>query len=295
MQDNINFVENLGIRLGYIVGDTGYFYCPFHASKQPHLCVDLNKPIWFCHDQECERGGHLEKLKRLVKNTDLNLSQFEEKDEPIEKETQEILRFANITVEDYCNLQIANNCTYFKENNMTAETINKFGVRRNLLFIVVPARDKRGRIEGLISRAILSKQRPRYQYTTGLKKKNFIFGLDHFVYNGLVVIVEGWSDCAKCHQNGHSNVLAILGSSIGDGQVKQIMQISDKVLILLDNEEKSKKTTRKVAEKLAGMDIYIPDNRRYISTDPGKMEKEELDDIISFPIPYLKAKLKGLL
>lgn len=287
--DVLEELNRLGIRVAFISGNQAYIECPFHLDRKPSLAVSLDGKGWYCFS--CEDGGSLQELKSKIDKMDITIP-----DKDITNEDVEVKTISHMTIEDYDKLPSAIKCKYLLDRGLKANTIKYWEIRKSELFVVIPIKDKKGKIKGLIQRAILSTTTPKYQYTKGLDKNNNLFTDFTGLNRDLLIIVEGSFDCLITWQNGYRNVVSLLGSSISDNQVNMIRDISHKIFLLLDNDSAGKSAMSRVAKKLINdFDVYIPDFSLYKSKDPGDMNMMELDNIIDNPIDYLKARNLGMI
>ena len=109
--------------------------------------------------------------------------------------------------------------------------------RDRLLF---PIRDARGRTIGFGAR-VLDDSLPKYMnspQTPVFDKSNTLYGLDLAAQairqQDVAVIVEGYIDVITAHQNGISNVVASMGTSITERQVSILKRLSKNLILALD-------------------------------------------------------------
>lgn len=289
---NISKIKEWGIVGSYETGNELYCYCPFHADKKASLCVNLRKPVWFCHS--CERGGTLDKLGRLLAKEGII--------EHVEEEPKKKYPLAKMEIEDFEELKLAVNCQYLFKRGFDNNTIRSWEIRRSTIFAVLPLKDKNNNVEGLILRSMIKDYEPRYQ-AKHFKKKDHLFGkkTSEYPYDKMVVLVEGPLDAVKVWQNMNKNdllkdfagVYAVMGSSMSERQIKLLSQISNRIFIFMDNEESGRVATRKIAKNLLGFDLYVPDINLYKSKDPGDMEENEFSCIYFNLVSYLKARMNN--
>lgn len=305
-KDSYQWLDELGLVVSYKLGTELYLHCPFHADSSPSLCVSVDAPVFFC--QSCERGGHLGKLKYLLDGVDVigEVSLIErlsgkkhERKQHIQNtsgEDDKVFMLAKMSIEDYFELSLSGDCKYFRDRGLLIDTVHAWGVKRSPMFLVFPIRNTDCEMEGLVLRALLSNVEPRYQnQPKGFFKKLHLFGSDKFEdMDNYIIVVEGPSDVMKTWQNGHRNVVGIFGSSIGEGQMEKLGKLGHNIFLLMDNVHSGKKATVRIAETLEGFRVYVPNYDRYKSEDPGACSPEELDGILSEPVPYLAAVLNGV-
>jgi len=286
-------IKEWGIRSSFQTGDEIYCYCPFHADKKASLCINAKKPVFFC--QSCERGGHLSKLGRLLATE--GIVEHEEVEERRNK-----YPLAKMEIEDFEALPLATNCQYLVKRGFNNDSVRTWEIRRSTIFAVLPLKNKNNMIDGLILRSMMKDYEPRYQ-AKHFKKKDRLFGKQtSYTGNRMVVLVEGPLDAIKIWQHMSSlemlgdfaGVYAAMGSSMSNKQIEILSKISNKILILMDNEGSGRVATQKCARSLLGFNLLVPRPDLYISEDPGAMKEEEFSNIVSNPISYLKARIDGV-
>jgi len=287
-------IKEWGIQVSYQTGNEIYCYCPFHSDRRASLCINAYKPIWFC--QSCERGGHLNKLEKLLSKE--GIVQHESVEEQRKK-----YPLAKMEIEDFFELRLATNCQYLVKRGFNNDAVRAWEIRRSTIFAVLPLKDKNNDVEGLILRAMIKDYEPRYQ-AKHFKKKDKLFGRQTSdVGNKMVVLVEGPLDAVKIWQHMNSlqmlrdfsGVYAAMGSSMGPRQIELLSKISNDILILMDNEDSGKIATQKCARSLLGFNLFVPRPDLYLSEDPGAMKEDEFYNIVNSPMSYLKARIEGVL
>jgi DNA primase len=66
--------------------------------------------------------------------------------------------------------------------------------------------------------------------------------------NGCAIMVEGYVDAISLANNGFENVVAGLGTAIGEEHLKQLFQITDKIIMCLDGDNAGVKAAKRVLE-----------------------------------------------
>jgi len=289
-----NKIKEWGLNVSFQTGNEIYCHCPFHADKGASLCINSKKPIWYC--QSCERGGHLDKLEKLLAKE--GIVDYE----PVEEHRKKY-PLAKMEIEDFEALRMATNCQYLVKRGFNNDSVRAWEIRRSTVFAVLPLKNKNNIVDGLILRAMMKDYEPRYQ-AKHFKKKDRLFG-KQTSHNGnrMVVLVEGPLDAVKIWQHMNSlnmlgdfaGVYAAMGSSMSNKQIELLSKVSNDILILMDNEDSGRVATQKCAKSLLGFNLFVPRPDLYASEDPGAMKVEEFGNIISDPLPYLKARIEGIL
>jgi DNA primase len=115
--------------------------------------------------------------------------------------------------------------------------------------VIVPIRDRRGRIIGFGGR-VLDDSQPKYLNTADspvFRKSNVVFGID-IAYDAIreadrAVIVEGYMDVIAAHQFGFNNVVACMGTALTTDQLRQIQRATRKFVLALDADSAGQQAT----------------------------------------------------
>jgi DNA primase len=121
------------------------------------------------------------------------------------------------------------------------ETGSSYDRFRNRL--VIPIRDRQGRVIAFGARALDPNDVPKYlnsPQTSLFDKSGTLFGLDlakkAIRSHDQVVIVEGYMDVFSAHQHGHTNVVAGMGTALTETQLKLLKRLSKNFVLALDSD-----------------------------------------------------------
>ncbi len=114
--------------------------------------------------------------------------------------------------------------------------------------LMIPIRDKQGRVVGFGARALKSDDQPKYLNSPQTKvfdKSHLLFGLDR-VPRGVerIVIVEGYMDVIQAHQHGLTNVVAQMGTALTDAQVA-LLPGRKPIILALDGDTAGQNATQR--------------------------------------------------
>ena len=108
--------------------------------------------------------------------------------------------------------------------------------------LVIPIRDRRGRVIGFGARA-LDDSHPKYlnsPQTPLFDKSSVLFGLDKAVRairsRDEVIIVEGYMDVLTAHQYGIDNVIASMGTALTEKQLRELSRSTSRFILALDSD-----------------------------------------------------------
>jgi len=109
--------------------------------------------------------------------------------------------------------------------------------------LMIPIRDRQGRVVGFGARALDPADNPKYlnsPQTPLFDKSSILFGLDlakpAIREADRVVIVEGYLDVISAHQRGFANVVAGMGTSLTEAQLRQVQRLTKHFVLALDSD-----------------------------------------------------------
>lgn len=149
------------------------------------------------------------------------------------------------------------------DGNCVVEIKHSYFHYHNLVF---PYRDVYGNIVGLVGRSLLTEEEigrikkdyqvfiPKYK-NTDLYKSQHLFGLhaakEEIISKGYVILVEGQFDYLSCFEAGIFNVVALGGVSFSNTQFYLLLRYTDRIYLLLDNDEAGRKATPKIIQRFS--------------------------------------------
>lgn len=107
--------------------------------------------------------------------------------------------------------------------------------------LMIPIRDRQGQVIGFGARALNPNDVPKYlnsPQTALFDKGATLYGLDLAVQAirdaDQAVIVEGYMDVISAHQRGYANVVAGMGTALGEAQLRQLRRLTKSLVLALD-------------------------------------------------------------
>ena len=182
------------------------------------------------------------------------------------------------------------------ERNLSLQTINEFGiglvpdneyVRRSDIGgisgrISIPILDgysNKPRCLGMAYRLIENNDKePKYkndrnqigandqtpQFAGVFIKNENLFGLyqakSEIKKSGFAFLTEGYFDVMSMHQSGLKNTVAVMGSELSDKQAETLKNITDSVVIMMDNDNAGKRAVINILKKLEFIMIIVKRN-----------------------------------
>ncbi|HEX3997651.1 MAG TPA: DNA primase [Pirellulales bacterium] len=99
-------------------------------------------------------------------------------------------------------------------------------------------------------------------------KSSMLYGLDlardAITKSRTAVVMEGYTDCIVARQFGFENVLAVLGTALGERHIRLLRRFADRIVLVLDGDEAGQKRTGEVlslfvAEQVDLRIVTLPD------------------------------------
>lgn len=160
--------------------------------------------------------------------------------------------------------------------------------------LTFPIMNTFGEVIGFTSRDITGKSRAKYKNTPQtmlFNKSQIIYGINNLrelkKANALdyVLIVEGQIDVISCYSHGYKNTVACMGTAFTQYHAKEILRLTDKVILCLDNDGAGQNATYKAIEILRQVGLDVKVCRLHDAKDPdefiSKFGKSGFDEIIN--------------
>lgn len=278
--------------------------CPFHDDINPSMIVDFEHQSWFCFG--CNKSGDAFKFSRLMeaksgeelddlrayqvytqvlrspKASDAIVSRNVLRKE--KKPNEELFAQAwdyyyGLATIDWLrdsSQEVSDVRIYMGARGFSPNTLQACGAKVNYSHsygLIFPMLDN-GEFKGWVCRTMIKsvEEKRKYLYNEGFSRATTLVG--DYGSKNWVVVVEGYMDRLKMIQNGLSNVVAILGWKMSDGQVKKLRATGIKhVISALDNDTCGRDGTEYLKN-------YFKVTRfSYIRgvKDPGDMDKKMFD------------------
>ncbi|MFN8523092.1 MAG: DNA primase [Chloroflexota bacterium] len=109
--------------------------------------------------------------------------------------------------------------------------------------VIFPIRDVEGHVIGFGGRALAADQQPKYLNTPQTElfdKGGSLYALDQarqaIRESHRAIVVEGYMDVLAAHQSGFKNVVATLGTAIGERHVDTLRRLAPEIVLALDDD-----------------------------------------------------------
>lgn len=92
-------------------------------------------------------------------------------------------------------------------------------------------------------------------------KNQQLYGLDQakasITKQGGAVVVEGYTDCVIAHQFGYTNVVAVLGTALGEQQIELLRRFAESVTLMLDGDEAGQRRANQILELFVARQVDL--------------------------------------
>jgi len=180
-----------------------------------------------------------------------------------------------------------------EQRGLTPETIVDFGIgfcSKGMMAdrIAIPIHNVKGEIVAYAGRfpGEPGEDTPKYKLPPGFRKSQELFNIDRAIKepaDNPLVVVEGFFDCMKLHQNGWRRVVALMGSTMSAAQeelIKQHTGSNSQIIVILDEDEAGKAGREDIAVRLAKHCYVKVHEFDKPDTQPEHLSSEELWKIL---------------
>jgi DNA primase len=74
---------------------------------------------------------------------------------------------------------------------------------------------------------------------------------------GVVLVMEGYTDCIVAHQFGFHNAVAVLGTALGSQHIKILRRFAEQIVLVLDGDEAGQRRTNEVLELFVAENVDL--------------------------------------
>jgi DNA primase len=184
-----------------------------------------------------------------------------------------------------------------EERGLDKETILDFDVgyftgKKGIMVnrIVIPIHNEKGELMAYAGRwpgEPPDKETEKYKLPPGFWKTLEIFNLDRAIKEPAekpLIIVEGFFDCMKLHQQGYRKVVALMGSTMSGAQEELIRQHTNShshIIVMLDEDEAGQAGREDIACRLSKFCFVKVHQFNEPGMQPEDLSEEELHSILN--------------
>ena len=304
------------LELDYQIKNSNIFMpCPIHQGDNDNgVSISLSHKNWRCWTRNChedsstnifgfiqsvfrERGqdSSFSDVLRYVCKL-YNIRDTEPKKEKVEDPYEDFSEFvkifkdnsplSHITTED---VKTCGNSPYFESRGFYTNTLRHFGVedcleRKSIMKdrSIVPVYYNEEKV-GFIARATKSWQSPKYLFSDGFKKANYLYNydkaLDRSLETATLFLVEGQGDVWRMYEAGVRNCVGLFGKDISKKQKELLLKSgATKLIVLTDNDQAGRESKIKIQRELfRSFNLKFP---KFDGKDIGDMSIESIQNNI---------------
>jgi len=268
--------RDLGIKKILVVDDELRGRCPFGHHEDIHPSWGINLDSGLSHCFACGEDANLITLVMHLKEMSLwQAKQYLNEVLPDYEDVSEVARqiqalqvdqrnlyLDNIIMDAYLNIEDV----YNSYRDIPFYIYRRYSVKYDPLTekIAIPVYDEFGRLRVVVGRRTHADQEPKYKPIvpeSGAKFKDMLYGLyeqqspiswefgrqTHFHE---ITVTEGYWGVYRLAHHGITNVVALMGTTMSDGQFRKLVNY-DQVILLLDPDEAGRKATKRIAKQLS--------------------------------------------
>ena len=143
--------------------------------------------------------------------------------------------------------------------------------------VMFPIRDPLGRCVAFGGRILPGGRVETAKYVNSpetplFSKSSMLYGLDTareaMAASGRAVVVEGYTDCLAARQAGCGDVVAVLGTALGERHAKLLRRYADRVILVLDGDDAGRRRANEILGLLLAEPIDLRIARLPTGVDP---------------------------
>jgi DNA primase len=147
--------------------------------------------------------------------------------------------------------------------------------RGRLMFSIRDARSRPVAFGGRVLPQLADDRSAKYinsPETPLFSKHRELYGLDvarDAISRSGAVVMEGYTDCLMAHQHGLENVVAVLGTALGEDHVQLLRRYTDSITLVLDGDEAGRRRTNEILDALLALFVRNQIDLRILTLPEG--------------------------
>ena len=254
-------------------GDEWQCLCPFHDDTSPSFSINIRLGVYICF--ACGERGTMDRLSQHLGVTGPTAVKDEEQEiERLRSVITELDKSDRFLTDNYLG-RFRNDHPYWEhERGFSPAVQQKFELGYDPVrdHGVIPLRNFRGLLMGVIRRQFAKDASPRYLYPRGFKISQHLFGAHLARTHGRIAIVEGSLDCVACWDVGIPAV-ALLGSKMSAHQYDLLVKIgADFMVVMTDRDEAGQKEAERLKDGFGQRLVVGTYDKSWVGKDPADLE-----------------------
>lgn len=151
--------------------------------------------------------------------------------------------------------------------------------------IVIPIDAKDGTIISLSGRAVDNETKPKYHVVGDTEKSLTLYNISRIdTGDDYIIVVEGFKSIWRFYENGFKSAVATMGSSISDEQVRLLLSLGRKVIVIGDNDKAGQRLNQAVYNRLYKyVEVIKIDMSKFTDIEkasPCDLDFEDMDELL---------------
>jgi len=290
----IQICKDLGIQKILVVDDELRGRCPWGHHEDVHPSWGINLDSGLSHCFACNEDANLITLVMHLKEMSLwQAKQYLNEVLPDYEDVSEVARQIQMLQTDQRNLYLDNiildtylniEDVYESYRDIPFYIYNRYSVKYDPVTekIAIPVHDEFGRLRVIVGRRTRADQEPKYcpiVPESGARFKDLLYGLEQWkgTHFHEITVTEGYWGVYRLVSQGMSNVVALMGTTLSDGQFRRLVNY-DQVVLLLDPDEAGRRATKRIAGELS-VKCLVP--RKQYEKEPDLWSERETFEALS--------------
>ena len=254
-------------------GDEWQCLCPYHNDTTPSFSINVKLGVFICF--ACGVKGTMDHLSEHLGVSGPTVIKDEGQEiERLRSAIDGLNKKARYLSTNYLD-RFRNDHPYWEHERGLSPTVQQqfeLGYDPVRDHGVIPIRDYRGRLVGIVRRQFAKDASPRYLYPSGFKISQHLFGAHLARTHGRIAIVEGSLDCVACWDVGIPAV-ALLGSKMSAHQYDLLIKIgADFMVVMTDRDEAGQKEAERLTEHFGQRLLVATYNKSWVGKDPSDLD-----------------------
>jgi len=298
----IQICKDLGIQKITVVDDELHGRCPFGHHEDIHPSWGINLDSGLSHCFACNEDANLITLVMHLKEMSLwQAKQYLNEVLPDYEDISDVVRQIQALQTDQRNLYLDNiilnaylniEDVYESYRDIPFYIYRRYGVKYDPITekIAIPVYDEFGRLRAVVGRRTHADQEPKYKPIvpeSGARFKDVLYGLYEATgglnpplhYHHEINVTEGYWGVYRLVSQGFTNVAALMGTTMSDGQFRKLVNY-EQVVLLLDPDEAGRKATKRIAKQLSRYVRCLVPRRQY-EKEPDLWTKKDTFEALS--------------
>lgn len=254
-------------------GDEWQCLCPYHDDTTPSFSINVRLGVFICF--ACGVKGTMDHLSEHLGVSGPTSAKDESQEiERLRAVLDGLSKTETYLPDNYLD-RFRNHHPYWEHERGLSPAIQRLfelGYDPVHDHGIIPIRDFRGRLVGVVRRQFAKGAVPRYLYPRGFKISHHLFGSHLARTHSRIAIVEGSLDCMACWDVGIAAV-ALLGSKMSSTQRDLLDKINPDFMVVMTDRDEAGQTEAARLNEGFGIRLMVGEyDKSWVGKDPADLE-----------------------